>query len=196
MDEVENFLAHYGVKGMKWGVRRPGGSSSGGRARPKSGPVSENRAAAMVVGKEVAKAAVKYGLPAGAIALGAGIPLAATLGVSVKVLDDPSVKEALAPVAKATKEVAKSIGSIKMSDLPNPVAGAKNWIKDQEESAAASRRSIAESEATIKEMKARESAWDKQVADAIKSTSEKEAEIAAIEKQIAALDREEAALRR
>lgn len=29
MDEVDEFLAHYGVKGMKWGVRKSSGDSSG-----------------------------------------------------------------------------------------------------------------------------------------------------------------------
>jgi hypothetical protein len=43
-DEVDDFLEHYGVKGMRWGVRRrhPGSSSSG---RP-SGPVSSDAARA------------------------------------------------------------------------------------------------------------------------------------------------------
>lgn len=37
-DKVEDFLAHYGVKGMKWGVRKStssGGSSSSDSASPK-----------------------------------------------------------------------------------------------------------------------------------------------------------------
>jgi hypothetical protein len=44
MDEVDDFLEHFGVKGMRWGVRRrhPGSSSSG---RP-SGPVSSDAARA------------------------------------------------------------------------------------------------------------------------------------------------------
>jgi hypothetical protein len=203
--EWGEYLEHFGVKGMKWGVRkeRSTSSSSGGKPQTKAkspakaGPdATHNRAAAMVVGKEVAKAAVKYGLPAGAIALGAGIPLAVTLGVSVKVLDDPAVKEALAPVGQAAKSVAKSVGSVKMSDIPNPVSGAKNWIKEQEERAAASRRSIAESEATIKRVNADRAAFDKEIADVLKANGERQAEIAAIESRIADLDREEAALRR
>jgi hypothetical protein len=34
-DEVESYLSHFGVKGMRWGVRRSG--SSGGGSRPSSG---------------------------------------------------------------------------------------------------------------------------------------------------------------
>lgn len=35
-DEVDTFLAHYGVKGMRWGVKKASGSSggNGGAARP------------------------------------------------------------------------------------------------------------------------------------------------------------------
>lgn len=32
MDAVENFLAHYGVKGMRWGVRRSKSNQAGGAA--------------------------------------------------------------------------------------------------------------------------------------------------------------------
>jgi hypothetical protein len=44
MDEIDEFLAHFGVKGMRWGIRRrhPGSSTS---ARP-SGPVSSDAAKA------------------------------------------------------------------------------------------------------------------------------------------------------
>lgn len=34
MQDVDNFLAHYGVKGMKWGVRRSDGSGSSGSSKP------------------------------------------------------------------------------------------------------------------------------------------------------------------
>lgn len=142
--EWDEYLEHFGVKGMKWGVRKSRvsttGASSLNRANAKEQREDQKRDAARraaagdssstsksngvdtealkVVGKEVAKAAVKYGLPAGAIALGAGIPLAATLGVSVKVLDDPAVKEALAPVGSAVKSMTKAVGDIPMPEIP------------------------------------------------------------------------------
>ena len=51
VDEVEEFLAHYGVKGMKWGVRRSktGGSESSGEKRS-----PEEKAARRATAKKVA----------------------------------------------------------------------------------------------------------------------------------------------
>lgn len=117
--QVEDFLAHFGVKGMKWGVRN-GSIGSPPRAAKKSAPrvESTNMAALKVAGKEAAKAAVKYGLPAAAVAVGAGIPLAATLGVSVKVLDDPAVRQAIAPAGKALKAMVDQVGDIPMPQIP------------------------------------------------------------------------------
>lgn len=34
--EIDDFLAHYGVKGMKWGVRRAASSGTSGRAKTTS----------------------------------------------------------------------------------------------------------------------------------------------------------------
>lgn len=34
--EIDDFLAHYGVKGMKWGVRRASSSGTSGRAKTTS----------------------------------------------------------------------------------------------------------------------------------------------------------------
>jgi hypothetical protein len=191
-------LAHFGVKGMKWGVRR---ASSTGSTQSK--PKADSRAAAMVIGKEVTRAAVKYGLPAGAVALGVGVPLAATLGVSIKVLDDPNVKEALAPVGNAVKAMSSSMGSIKMSDLPkvpDPTASVRKWYKDQAEMAAEAKRSIAESEAAIKKAEAGRAAFKKSIQDSISSHAEDQAEIQAeinaVESRIAELNREEARLTR
>lgn len=114
-------LAHFGVKGMKWGVRKARTSSGGGSPKAKKSTSTSSgvdMTSMKAVGKEVAKAAVKYGLPSAAIAVGAGVPLAATLGVSVKVLDDPAVKEALAPVGSAVKSMTKAIGHIPMAEIP------------------------------------------------------------------------------
>lgn len=58
-DQVDNFLAHYGVKGMKWGVRRKGGAqvtkgSSSSEASGKSAPkkTESNDGAKPVKGKD------------------------------------------------------------------------------------------------------------------------------------------------
>ena len=241
---VEGSLAHFGVKGMKWGVRN-GSAGSPKTSKPNlvsdlkvlsgnKGEVSKRRAgatntnkanvkeqaadqkrdaarrsnatkevpsreAAMVIGKEVTRAAVKYGLPAGAVALGVGVPLAATLGVSIKVLDDPNVKEALAPVGSAVKSMTSSMGSIKMSDLPkvpDPTASVRKWYKDQAEMAAEAKRSIARSEAVAKEAEAGRAAFKKSVQDAIATNEKYQSEIDALESRIAELDREEARLTR
>lgn len=37
-DEIDTYLEHYGVKGMKWGVRRERRASTFNRARQKDGP--------------------------------------------------------------------------------------------------------------------------------------------------------------
>lgn len=196
---VDNFLAHYGVKGMKWGVRRKSTGSSSKSSSKKSSTSTVNRDAAKVVGKEVAKVAVRYGLPVGAAALGAGIPLVATLGVSAKVLDDPAVQAALAPVGKAVKSMSSHVGSLKMSDLPklpDPTAGVRNWMKEAKATEAALKRSIAQDEATIKKVEDGRAAFNKSVQDSLAESAKKQAEITAIETQIEALDREEAELRR
>lgn len=191
-------LAHFGVKGMKWGVRRASTSSSGSNSKsPASKPPS--REAAMVIGKEVTRAAVKYGLPAGAVALGVGVPLAATLGVSIKVLDDPNVKEALAPVGSAVKSMTSSMGSIKMSDLPkvpDPTSSVRKWFKDQAAMSEEAKRSIARSEAAVKKAEAGRAAFKKSVQDAISSNDKYQAEINSMESRIAELNREEARLTR
>lgn len=72
VQEIEAYLAHYGVKGMRWGVRRGGDDSSGGTARKtkptkKSGPTPRRskaeverlaavRADRIKMGKDVTKA--------------------------------------------------------------------------------------------------------------------------------------------
>lgn len=45
-ETLDDVLAHYGVKGMRWGVRRAHPSSSGSSPKKPSSPVSEDAAAA------------------------------------------------------------------------------------------------------------------------------------------------------
>lgn len=49
-EEVEDFLAHFGVKGMHWGARKDGGSS---------GPASDDAARAKATADKIAKSGVK-----------------------------------------------------------------------------------------------------------------------------------------
>lgn len=116
VDEVDDFLAHFGVKGMKWGQRKSDGSSSGiSRAQMKS------------AGLTAAKVAVRYGGPAAlgvaagaAATLGAPIslPTLGVLGISAKILSDPAIQPALSAGAAFTKSVAKDVGNIPLPKLP------------------------------------------------------------------------------
>lgn len=101
-EELDDFLAHYGVKGMKWGVRKSGGSSSTRR------PVNSH---AKYVGKELAFGSIA---PA-AMIMGLGPPLSIALGISVGVLRSPPVASAIKQTSKASAELMKDIGSTKMS---------------------------------------------------------------------------------
>lgn len=121
---VDDFLEHVGVKGMKWGVRksRDGGSSGVKKVKKPigngDGKVSGDEAKAAAIAG--AKIALKYGAPSAAVAVGAtvGLPAVAALGVSVRVLQDPGVQDALAVGAKFTKDVMPNIGSIPMPKVP------------------------------------------------------------------------------
>ena len=66
VQEIEAYLAHYGVKGMRWGVRRGGDDSSGGTARKskpatKKGQPPRRSKAEMERLAEVRKARIKLG---------------------------------------------------------------------------------------------------------------------------------------
>ena len=66
VQEIEAYLAHYGVKGMRWGVRRGRDDSSGGTARKskpatKKGPPPRRSKAEMERLAEVRKARIKLG---------------------------------------------------------------------------------------------------------------------------------------
>lgn len=105
MDEVEDFLAHYGVKGMKWGERntRPAGA-------PRRGPSNETLKS---VGKELA-----YGsLGPAAVLAGLGPPVSIAIGLSVGVLRQPPVKNAIARTSKAQAALIKEFGETKISAM-------------------------------------------------------------------------------
>jgi hypothetical protein len=122
----EEFLAHFGVKGMKWGVRQ--NRDSGGSVKKQAkkpigngdGKVSADEAKA--AGVQAAKIALKYGAPSAAVAVGAtvGLPAVAALGVSVRVLQDPGIQDAIGVGARFAKDIAPDMSKIKLPDIDVP----------------------------------------------------------------------------
>lgn len=102
-DQVEDFLAHYGVKGMKWGVRSDSSSRS-------TSP-SKRKETMKALGKELAVGSVG---PAAVIA-GLGPPASLALGLSVAALSKPPVQRAIAKSAKSSADLMKEIGNTKLS---------------------------------------------------------------------------------
>jgi hypothetical protein len=103
-DDLNNFLEHYGVKGMQWGVRKSDSTSSGARRGP-------TKAQMKYVAKELGFGSIG---PA-ALLMGAGPPISIALGVSVGVLRSPPVANAIKQSSKATADLMKEIGQTKLS---------------------------------------------------------------------------------
>lgn len=102
--DLDNFLEHYGVKGMKWGVTKTKSSSSA--LRPSSETVKH-------LGKELAFGSIG---PA-ALLMGAGPPISIALGISVGVLRSPPVANAIKQTSKASADLMKEIGDTKLSAM-------------------------------------------------------------------------------
>lgn len=109
-DAVDAFLAHYGVKGMRWGVRKE---------RDASGETTSNR----VFNKRNAAIA------GGVVAIGAGVTLAilaknGTIATSA-IKSNPQVREAMKGGAKFIANQAKSGGAKAASSSASSSSAAK-----------------------------------------------------------------------
>lgn len=103
MDEdVENFLAHHGVKGMKWGQRKD-----------RTTTTPRDYTALKKLGAEVGYGSIG---PAAMLA-GLGPPISVAIGVSVHVLRQPAVRKAIANTSKASASLVKELGSTKLSAM-------------------------------------------------------------------------------
>lgn len=102
-NEVDNFLAHVGVKGMKWGERK---SSSD----PRRGPSNETL---KKIGTEIS-----YGsLGPAAVLAGLGPPVSIAIGMSVTILRQPAVKSAIAQTSKNSAALMREISDTKMTAM-------------------------------------------------------------------------------
>lgn len=110
-DDLDNFLEHHGVKGMKWGVRKAEGSSA---SSPTRRPVPRPSGASVkYVGKELAFGSIG---PA-AMLMGLGPPVSIALGISVGVLRSPPVANAIKTSSKASADLMKEIGQTKLTAM-------------------------------------------------------------------------------
>lgn len=103
---VDAFLEHFGVKGMRWGVRndvRPSGSA-------KVAGTSVTRDEVKDAGLAIAKKTARYGAPplvaaGAALASPIALPSVVVLGLSARVLMDPDAQAAIGAAAEYTKRL-------------------------------------------------------------------------------------------
>lgn len=111
VEDLDTFLEHHGVKGMKWGVRKAEDSSgSSPTRRPLPKPSKEQIKYAT---KELAFGSIG---PA-ALVLGAGPPVSIALGIGIGVLRTAPVQNAIKSTAKAQSDLMREIGETKLSAM-------------------------------------------------------------------------------
>lgn len=113
--EVDTFLAHYGVKGMKWGVRNNSDTSSSSSTSKgdKAAQKAELKAKAAVAGRTALKTAIGPAM----VAAGVAGPVALAVGLGVRTLDTPAVQDAIFAGKDYTNAVLGDVGKTAMSTV-------------------------------------------------------------------------------
>lgn len=151
--DVDNFLAHYGIKGMKWGVIRDRDDSSGGGSGSKPASSTKSATSTKTAAKKTAsppnptsksstsqqpegltKRKVATELTFGSIGpaallAGLGPPLTAALSLTVMVLRTPPVSTAIARTSKASADLMKEVGQTKLKVM-REARESKKKLKD------------------------------------------------------------------
>ena len=103
---VDDYLEHYGVKGMKWGVKNSGRPSGAPRKGPSNDTLKK-------IGAEIGFGS----LGPAAVLAGLGPPVSIAIGLSVTVLRQPAVKNAIAETSKAQAALLKEFKDTKVSAM-------------------------------------------------------------------------------